>query len=171
MFPIYKGTYERGDALGSDYPAETSFYREHAIQWANDLGRSIDYLETRADIDRDRLAFYGLSWGASQPQLLAVEDRFKAAVLYSGGFYLTKTLPEVDPIHFAPRVKLPVLMLNGRSDFFAPVETAQEPLYRLLGTPPPDKRHVIFESGHVLPQNEVIRETLDWLDRYLGPVK
>jgi len=171
MFPIYKGTYERGDTLSSDYPAETSFYREHAIQWANDLGRSIDYLETRPDIDRDRLAFYGVSWGASQPQLLAVESRFKAAVLYSGGFYFTNTLPEVDPINFAPRVKLPVLMLNGRSDFFYPVETAQEPLFRLLGTRAEDKRHVVFESGHVLPRNEVIRETLDWLDRYLGPVK
>jgi formylglycine-generating enzyme required for sulfatase activity/dienelactone hydrolase len=171
LFPIYKGTFDRGDALSSDYPAETSFYREHAIQWANDLGRSIDYLETRSDIDVDRLAFYGASWGASQPQLLAVEDRFKAAVLYSGGFYFTKTLPEVDPINFAPRVRLPLLMLNGRSDYFYPLETSQLPLYRSLGTPAQDKRHVLFDSGHLLPRNEVIRETLDWLDRYLGPVK
>jgi formylglycine-generating enzyme required for sulfatase activity/dienelactone hydrolase len=171
MFPIYKGTYERGDALNSDYPAETSFYREHAIQWSRDLQRSVDYLETRSDVDRDRLAFYGLSWGASQPQLLAVEDRFKAAILYSGGFYLTKTFPEVDPINFAPRVRLPVLMLNGTSDFFYPLETTQKPLFRLFGTPAPDKRHVVFDAGHVLPRNEVIRETLDWLDRYLGPVK
>jgi hypothetical protein len=112
-----------------------------------------------------------LSWGASQPQLLAVEDRFKAAILYSGGFYLTKTLPEVDPINFAPRVRLPVLMLNGASDFFYPPETTQKPLFRLLGTPASDKRHVVFDAGHLLPRNEVIRETLDWLDRYLGPVK
>ncbi len=171
MVPIYKGTYERGDALTSDYPAETSFYREHAIQWANDLGRSIDYLEARGDIDSDRLAFYGASWGATQPQLLVVEDRFKAAVLVAGGFFFTNTLPEVDPIHFAPRVKLPVLMLNGRSDYVYPLETSQKPMFRLLGTPAEDKRHVVFESGHVPPRNEVIRETLDWLDRYLGPVK
>ena len=25
--------------------------------------------------------------------------------------------------------------------------------------------------GHVLPRKEMIRETLDWLDKYLGPVK
>ena len=62
-------------------------------------------------------------------------------------------------------------MLNGRSDFFYPVETSQVPLFRLLGTPDKDKRHVLFDSGHALPQNEMIGETLDWLDRYLGPVK
>ena len=34
------------------------------------------------------------------------------------------------------------------------------------------KRHVIFEgAGHVPPRIEVIRETLNWLDRYLGPVR
>jgi dienelactone hydrolase len=135
------------------------------------LGRSIDYLETRADINTDRLAFYGVSWGASQPQLLAVEARFKVAVLYSGGFYFPKTLPEVDAIHFAPWVRLPVLMLNGRSDFFYPVETSQDPLYRLLGTPANEKRRVLFDAGHLLPRNDVIRESLDWLDRYLGPVE
>jgi hypothetical protein len=43
--------------------------------------------------------------------------------------------PEVDPINFAPRVKTPLLMLNGRDDFTFPIETSQEPLFRLLGTP------------------------------------
>jgi serine/threonine protein kinase/formylglycine-generating enzyme required for sulfatase activity/dienelactone hydrolase len=171
MFPIYKGTYERGDNMKSDYPDQTSSYRAHVIEWSNDLGRSIDYLETRGDIDPERLAFYGVSWGASQPQLLAVENRFKVAVLYSGGFYFTKTLPEVDAINFAPWVTLPLLMLNGRSDFLYPVETSQEPLYRMLGTPGKDKRRVLFDASHALPRNEVIRESLDWLDRHLGPVE
>jgi hypothetical protein len=62
-------------------------------------------------------------------------------------------------------------MINGRSDFFYPLETSQEPLYRLLGTPAKDKRRVVFESGHIPPRNELIKETLDWLDRYLGPVQ
>jgi hypothetical protein len=26
------------------------------------------------------------------------------------------------------------------------------------------------ESGHVPPRNLVVKESLDWLDRYLGPV-
>ncbi len=80
--------------------------------------------------------------------------------------------PEVEAINFAPRAKMPVLMLNGRYDFESPVETSQLPLFRLLGAPEKDKRHVLFDSGHVLsPKTQVIKEILDWLDRYPGPVK
>jgi hypothetical protein len=44
-------------------------------------------------------------------------------------------------------------------------------MFRLLGTPPEHKRHRLFESGHVpLEREEVMKEVLDWLDRYLGPV-
>ena len=172
LLPVYKGTFERGDELASDYPNTTSFYRDHVIAWSKDLGRSIDYLETRPDIDRNRLAFYGLSWGGAMGAImLPIETRFQAAVLYVGGFYLQKALPEVDQINFLPRVKIPVLMLNGRYDFFLPVGTAQLPFYRLLGTPKEHKRYMVYDTGHNIPRTELIKETLDWLDRYLGPVK
>jgi eukaryotic-like serine/threonine-protein kinase len=92
-------------------------------------------------------------------------------VLYGGGFEPEKALPEVDQINFAPRVKIPVLMLNGRYDWFYPLQTSQEPMFRLLGTPEEHKRHALFETGHVIPRSQQIKETLDWLDRYLGPTK
>lgn len=44
-------------------------------------------------------------------------------------------------------------MINGRYDSFFPVETLQEPMYRLLGAPATDKRHVVFDSGHTPPTN------------------
>jgi len=171
MFPIYKGTFERGDDLKSDGPTETFLYRDHVLAWAKDLGRSIDYLETRDDVDVSKLAYYGLSWGAMLVQIPAVENRLKVVVLVGGGLSFVRTYPEVDQLNFAPRVTAPVLMINGRSDFMFPVETTQEPLYRLLGTPEKDKRRALFDSGHVPPRNEVIKETLGWLDRYLGPVQ
>ena len=62
-------------------------------------------------------------------------------------------------------------MLNGRFDFYFPVNSSQEPMFRLLGTPKEDKRRVLYDTGHDIPQSEVIKETLNWLDRYLGPVK
>ena len=61
-------------------------------------------------------------------------------------------------------------MLNGRHDFVLPLETTQKPMFRFLGTPPEHKRHVLFDSGHVPSTEVVIKEVLDWLDRYLGPV-
>jgi hypothetical protein len=40
-----------------------------------------------------------------------------------------------------------------------------------LGTPPADKRWLALEAGHSsLPRNVVVRESLTWLDKYLGPV-
>ncbi len=68
-------------------------------------------------------------------------------------------------------ITIPPLMLRGRYDFFFPVETSQAPMFRLLGTPKEHRRHAIFETSHVIPRNDAIRETLAWFDRYLGPVK
>ena len=169
MFPIYADTYER---LGTPPDSGTSAERDETIMQAKDLRRSVDYLETRADIDRDRLAYYGVSWGGIVgPIMVAVEDRFKAAVFVGGGCDRDKELPEADPMNFVPRVKTPTLMLNGRYDFHHPLDTCQEPLFRALGTPREDKRHVLFDSGHVIPLTPAYKETLDWLDHYLGPVK
>ena len=63
-------------------------------------------------------------------------------------------------------------MLNGRYDSLSPVETSQLPLFRRLATPEKDKRYVVYDAGHgALPHGEEVRETLDWLDKYLGPVR
>ncbi len=171
IVPVYKGTYDRDDKMQSVYPDDTIAYRDHVIKWSKDLGRSIDYLETRPDIDHGKLAYAGLSWGAPLGALLpAVEDRIKACVLLLGGFNYQRRLPEVDQINFVSRVKVPVLMLNGRFDYIFPLESSQEPMYRLLGTPKEQKRHVLYDTGHDIPRAGIIKETLDWLDRYLGPV-
>ena len=75
------------------YPTYTNAYRDHVIDWSKDLGRSIDYLETRPDIDHSKLAYKGFSWGAAMGSVLpAVEDRIKACVLISPGFYSTEVL-------------------------------------------------------------------------------
>jgi eukaryotic-like serine/threonine-protein kinase len=172
VFPIYKSTFERGDALTSDEASHTDFYREHVFDWYKDLARTLDYIQTRSDLDSNRIAYYGLSWGAALgPIFSATEPRIKTALWIGGGFEYEKTLPEVDPFNFTPRVKMPVLMVNGRYDFFFPKETTQDPMFRVLGTPEKDKRHVVFESGHVPPADMLIKEVLDWLDRYLGPVR
>jgi hypothetical protein len=57
-------------------------------------------------------------------------------------------------------------MVNGRYDFFFPVDSTQVPLFKLLGSPPKDKRHVILEAGHVPPNEILTQEVLE--DRYLG---
>ena len=51
-------------------------------------------------------------------------------------------------------MRIPTLMLNGRYDFNLR-ESAQKPLFALLGSPAADKRHVVLETGHALPIAEV----------------
>ncbi len=61
-------------------------------------------------------------------------------------------------------------MLNGRYDFFFPTETSQRPMFDLFGTAERDKKWVVYEGAHSVPRVKLIEETLNWLDRYLGPV-
>ena len=172
MYPIYKGTYERGDELESSYPEATTFYKEHVIMWVKDFSRSIDYLETREDIDTAALAYYGVSWGGFMGNIMpAVERRLKASVLYVAGLSQSRALPDVDAIHYVGRVTLPVLMLNGEYDFYYPLETSQRPMFDLLGTPEEHKKWLTYPGSHTVPRAERVKETLDWLDRYLGPVE
>jgi len=171
MFVVYKGMFDRWDNFFS-YPKSSSFYRDHVIDWSKDLGRSIDYLETRPDIDSSRLAYEGVSMGAAMGALLpAVDSRLKVLVLISPGFYLQKRLPEADQLNFTPHIKIPVLMLNGRFDYIFPVGLSQEPLFRELGTPANQKRRIVYDCGHDIPRSEEIKESLNWLDQYLGPVR
>ncbi|MGH7469514.1 MAG: bifunctional serine/threonine-protein kinase/formylglycine-generating enzyme family protein, partial [Longimicrobiales bacterium] len=172
-YPIYRGTYERGaDELKSHYPEQSVKFREYLTMWGQDYRRTIDYLETRQDVDAARIAYYGLSWGGSVGAIIpALEPRTRAVVLNVGGLQFQRALPEADQINYVPRVKQPTLMLNGRYDHFFPVETSQLPMFKLLGSRAQDKRHVISEGGHFVPRPQLIRETLDWLDRYLGPVR
>jgi eukaryotic-like serine/threonine-protein kinase len=175
VYPIYKGTYERGSDLQSDIQDETNLYRDHVIAWAQDLGRSIDYLETRPDIDAERLGYFGISWGGVLGGIMtAVEPRFKASVLVVGGLEMQAVQPMADPFNFLPRVTVPTLMLNGRYDSFFPLETSIMPFFENLGTPAEDKNIIITESNHFVlsyAANLAIRETLDWYDRYVGPVQ
>jgi len=169
VFPVLKDTFERRVKSG---PSGPNAGREQSIQRSKDLGRTIDYLATRSDIDARKIAYQGLSWGASKgPVMTAVEERFRVSILVAGGLPNSHQPPELDAVNFAPRTRIPVLMLNGREDYVYPLETSQYPLFRLLGAPEKDKRHVVFDSGHTPPRQALIKETLDWLDKYLGPVQ
>jgi dienelactone hydrolase len=170
IYPVYKGTFDRYERYAPG--TALSFYRDLTVMVVKDLGRTIDYLETRPDVQSGKLAFFGYSAGGTYGSILpAVETRLKANILVAAGFTQGKSLPEADPINFAPRNTVPTLMLNGRYDFARPVDLSQLPMFRLLGAPPEHKRHVLFDGGHTLRPEQVASEVYVWLDRYLGIVK
>jgi serine/threonine protein kinase/dienelactone hydrolase len=170
MYPVYKGTFERGAPALQNLPPDE--FREWTFQYIKDLRRSLDYLETRSDIDKTKFAYYGYSWGGRIGSIVGgVENRFQTLILAHAGFRPTPKEPEVEELNFSPRVTKPVLMINGRYDHIYVVESSQKPFFRFLGTPEKDKVHLIYDGGHTSPRNEMIKAVLGWLDRYLGPVK
>ena len=163
LYPVYKATFERSVETSGE-----NSDRDLYVAWSRDLGRALDFLETRPDIDRDRFAFYGISSGADAGVMLtALEPRLKASVLQGTGLW-SAAAPEIDPRNYAPRVRVPTLMLNGRYDFLMPFESSQRPLFDALGTA--QKEHEVLQTGHAMPTGDVQRAILAWLDRYLGPV-
>jgi dienelactone hydrolase len=183
VYPIYKGTFERREESLAAIPtltpgnapflgAPTRQYTEFLIQIVKDFRTALDYLESRPDVDSKKVAYLGFSWGSEvAPVILAVENRVKTGVLVVGGVQRTRSRPEADAINYITRVKMPVLLLNGRYDMTYPYETIAKPLFDLLGTPAKDKVQRVYEADHFVPHNDLVKETLSWLDRYLGPVK
>jgi hypothetical protein len=119
----------------------------------------------------------GYSEGAwTGPIVLALDQRLKAGILQNGGYLIYffgsgPIRPEVNQMNYVTRVKTPTLMLNGRYDIFFPYETNARIMFERLGTPRDQKEQKIYDSDHYVPRNELIKETLRWLDKYLGPVK
>ncbi len=173
LVPFYKGTYERRLEKAT-YPPEGVLSKNLYVQRSQDLRRAVDYLETRDDVDTEKLAYVGLAWGGQMgPVMIAPETRFKTGVLLLGGICGCPRHPVSDPANFAPRVKIPILMLNGKEDSMFPYETAQKPLFTLLGTPANQKEHVTFPGEHNIPWEfrELYRQKIiQWLDQHLGPV-
>jgi dienelactone hydrolase len=174
--PIIRGTYSRADSdqppgMNTTWPKPTREYVDLARSWVSEMRRSVDYLESRPEIDANKVAYYGTSWGGRYAAIIpAVEPRFKVNIVIIGGLASGSALPEVDQINYVTRITVPTLMLNGRHDPLEPVESAQLPMLALLGTQEADKRHVIYDGfGHGVPRNELIPETIDWLEKYFGP--
>jgi dienelactone hydrolase len=171
IYPIYQGLYERRNRVPQ--AGGPVVLRDTIVAWSRDFGRAIDYLESRSDIDRTRLGFLGVSMGSAYGVILAsLEKRIKAVVLLDGGFFqIEEPLSGTDQVDFAPRLTQPVLMVNGRYDATYTLEASQLPLFRMLGTPAEDKRHVLLETTHDVrtQRADMTREVLAWWNKYLGP--
>ena len=75
VFPVYQGTFERRDDryVPVHQGANNHAYSQFLAQLVKDFRRTVDYLEAREDINLEKLAYYGMSWGG------------KLGGIYSGG--------------------------------------------------------------------------------------
>ncbi|RPI26448.1 MAG: S9 family peptidase [Acidobacteria bacterium] len=172
-------------------------------QWGEkpltDIMRSTDYLlEKFPNIDRDRLAAAGASYGGYLAAwILGHSDRFKCIVDHAGvnnlysqyGGDLTsyvftgeilggtpweniEGMQRNNPMFYAGNFKTPTLIIHGEQDYRVPYGNGIE-LYGVLQAMGVPSRLVLFpnENHWVLsPQNSIFwnYEVQQWLARYIG---
>jgi formylglycine-generating enzyme required for sulfatase activity len=167
-----KGMVERPQPPEFTMPPSGSVrFRDLMVLHATELRLALDYLATRADIDVGRLAYVGFSFGAgSRLPLAAVDERYRSMVLIGAGIdeRVQPTLPEVANFNFAPSIRVPKLVVNGRHDEEHPWITRGLPLWTLLREP---KELVLIDGmGHLPAVEQRVPPINAFLDRTLGPV-
>jgi dienelactone hydrolase len=135
----------------------------HAVA---DVIRAHSLLASLPEVDADRIALTGISWGGYLTCIVAgLDHRFKAAVpVYGCGYLgensawkdgsLAKMTPEAralwlatfDPSQYLAQTRCPILFLNGTHDFAYPLDSYQKS-YRLVR---PELRHtsVVMKLPH-----------------------
>lgn len=162
--------------------------RVEQILVIKDLQRAVDVLRARPNVDDDRIAFVGFSWGGATGALfVGIERRLAAAALVVGhggqvshatgpeGFKHISNLPcvrrvawiramaPIEPIRFVGHANVPLLLQNGTSDEFIPTADAAE----LHAAAPQPKEVRWYSAGHNLnPQARDDRH--DWLVETIG---
>jgi serine/threonine protein kinase/dienelactone hydrolase len=171
VYPIYQDTYER--RLLYSLPRGAQQIQLTTDRY-KDAARTLDYLSKRSDIDNSKLAYLGVSMGSAEGMIYAtlLQNRLKTAIFLDGGYFLDPPPPGGDQADFAPRMKLPLLMVNGRYDYVFSVNLSQNPMFAMLGTPPADRQHILLETSHDVTEQrpQLVKAVLDWLDHYLGQV-
>ncbi|MCK4992636.1 MAG: SUMF1/EgtB/PvdO family nonheme iron enzyme [Bacteroidales bacterium] len=166
IWPVYYSTFGRGDIEAENLQTGRQVFSYIMI----DAQITCDYLDTRNDMDAERIAYAGVSWGGFvAPYILSIEDRIKLGILMLFGVQSSDKYPEFDQINYLPRVKIPMLLLAGRYDPDYSMKQ-QQAFYDFLGTPENEKEWKIYESTHYIPRKDLINESLNWLDKYFGPV-
>jgi pimeloyl-ACP methyl ester carboxylesterase len=145
--------------------ADGEWPRPDAEEAAGDWRAALDLLRDEADLDLSRLAYWGVSMGASLGiSLVAGDPRFRAAVL--GLMHANWPAPPGTRIRAdAQRLSCPVLFLVNWDDTRAPRAGAFE-LFDLIGST--DKRLHAYPGEHGLLPEDAFDGSADFLARYLG---
>jgi dienelactone hydrolase len=163
--------------------------RTEQIQLIKDLQRAVDVLRSRANVDDERIAYLGISYGGAMGALfVGIERRLKTGVLVvgDGGLVSHFTGPEdsnfmaslscatrldwfrsmapIEPIRFIPHAPPTALLLqNGRSDNLVPPADAEA----LHAAAPATTTIRWYTAGHGLNQ-QALFDRHDWLRDKIG---
>jgi len=150
------------------------------MHYCGDYSRAIDLLTTRPEVDKERLGFVGISWGAiTGITFVAHEPRIKAmASLVGGGNFLgmvttenaQKVQPQIsqlgDPIYHVARIApRPLLFVNVTKD-----QLILRPWSESLHKAAPAAKVVWLETDHYfngLNRAEVCGTVIEFMEKEL----
>ena len=134
-----QGPAEKFDSIGGDVSDDWPYHAAASVIRAHSLLRSFP------EVDAERTAVTGISWGGYTTCLVAsLDDRFKAAVpVYGCGFLhegesVQKPMIDklgdrhdawvkaYDPSSLLPRCRVPILWVNGTNDVHYPLDSYQK---------------------------------------------
>jgi 2,6-dihydroxypseudooxynicotine hydrolase len=155
----------------------------------------IDYIETRADLDSNRVGMWGVSLGGYYaPRATAHDKRIKACIALGGPFNMGKawdSLPDLTREAFrvrshaktpedgrknaltlsmegiAEKITCPIFIVNGRRDRVVPPGDAERLAREVKG----EVELMMVEDGNHIANNRGYRwrsQTADWMKEKLG---
>ncbi len=151
--------------------------KEDFLHYCGDYSRAVDYLVSRDDVDYERIAFVGISWGAiTGVTFVAHDDRVKAmASICGGGGFLDlagllggKSKDSVDPVkHVAAIAPRPLLLINGKQDIMIPYPFAKA-LHNAAGK---GAKKVWLDTNHYfegVDRRDLGKSVIDFIDEAFG---
>ena len=167
--------------------------RDIEIQAVGDLRRGIDLLLARPDVDPNRLAYVGHSYGAQWGSILsAVDKRMKTSVLMAGVAEMAdimirsdepslvefrKSRPsgqlekysqvtgEIDALHFVGHAA-PVPLLLQFANYEQYFDQTSMRHYVEAASEP--KKVLYYDTGHDLNDPQALKDRYEWLVRYIS---
>ncbi len=153
--------------------------REIIIQTVFDLRRAVDFIQTREELDADRIGYFGISLGGIIGTVFSgVEPRVKVPVITLAGGDMnlmfgmdalsddTKDyLSMIEPNNFVEKIApRPLLMINAENDDVVP------PLMsKLMFKKAMEPKEIIWYPAkhHDIPIDKVYPDGIRWFQKYL----
>lgn len=176
--------YNHGKRQVSDFDfsfdGETRYRsREIITQSVFDIRRAIDFIESREDLDADRIGYFGISLGGIIGTIASgVDERIKVPVIVLAGGNINlmfgvnalsgkhkSYLSVMDPINFVDQISpRPLLMLNAKNDEVVPPITSKL-LYKKARKP---KQIIWYPAEHrTIPIDKAYGEGIKWYHEHL----
>ena len=168
------------DTFEFDLTGTYKYWSRNIIsQTVFDLRRTIDFIESRKELDPKRIGYYGISLGGIIGTIFCgTDDRIKVPVIVLAGgqmnlLYEEQALSEeakdfvsiIEPLNFVKQIyPRPLLMLNAKNDEIVPPMMS-----KLLFNAAKEPKEIIwYDAKHRnVPLDKVYQDGLNWFNTHL----